>query len=258
MALPAGVANEKAYASFFDSFYREAKKVNPKMSGVTLVFKDSMGRSITLNNVTAMRHVGAKGRKADLAVYRKNAPTPYKISIKDNTSIYWGSEDKYIRQKYAPMILKYIKTLDNDDIVSYDAKNKKYILKGKLALTIDKSSKNKTVFGSETRTGDNDCDVVVRGQIKISDVNKDVKNNTITFNVKRIYENIQDIPEREEPVLFVYNEGGKRPRSTFNTKNSDIEDEILVSITELPGIRGAFRSRENAEYEIEKNGIWLI
>ena len=49
-------------------------------------------------------------------------------------------------------------------------------------------------------------------------------------------------------------------RDVFGEIYSDIEDEALGPITELPGIRGAFRSRENAEYEIEirKNGIWLI
>lgn len=254
-----GTANEKEYVSLFSSFYYQVKKANPKTRGVTVVFQDDTNRTITLQEVTAMRQVGRRGYKPDVVAYTNQGI--FKISIKDNTSIYWGSEDKYIRQRYARMILEYVKELaDDGDVATFDKQQKKYILKGKLALTIDASAKNKTVFGSETRTGDNDCDVVIRGEIEKKNVVEDVSNNTITFNVKRIYKKIQDIPEKEEPVLFIYNEGGKRPRSTFNTKNSDIEDEALVPITGLSGIRGAFRSRENAEYEIEKrkNGIWLI
>lgn len=253
-----GTANEKEYVSIFASFYYDVKKANPKTRGVTVVFQDTVGKKITLREVTAMRQVGRRGYKPDVVAYTNQGI--FKISIKDNSSIYWGSEDKYIRQKYSRMILEYVKTFNDGNVVTYDERRKKYILKGKLALSIDTPAKNKTVFGSETRTGDNDCDVVIRGEIKKQNVIEDVSKNTITFNVKRIYKELRDIPEREEPVLFIYNEGGERPRSTFNTKNSDIEDEALVPITELPGIRGAFRSRENAEYEIEirKNGIWLI
>ena len=253
-----GTENEKEYVSFFASFYSEVKKTNPEGRGVTVVFQDTLGKKITLPFVTAMRQVGGRGKKPDINVYTNNRI--FKISIKDNTSIYWGSEDRYIRERYARMILEYVKKLNDDEIITYDARQRKYLLKGKLALRIDARAKNKTVFGSESRTGDNNCDVVIRGEIKPKDVERDVSSATIVFNVKRIYSQLRDIPEREEPVLFIYNEGGARPRSTFNTKNSDIEDEAQPRITELPGIRGAFRSRENAEYEIEirKNGIWLI
>jgi hypothetical protein len=253
-----GTANEEEYARFFNSFYSEVKKTNPTGRGVTVVFQDTLGKKVVLPMVTAIRRIGGKGKKPDLNVYTNNRI--FKISIKDNTSIYWGSEDRYIRERYAQIILEYVKRLTDDEVVIYDERQRKYILKGKLALRIDTRAKNKTVFGSESRTGDNNCDIVIRGEIKEKDVERDVASNTIMFNVKRIYSQLRDIPEREEPVLFIYNEGGARPRSTFNTKNSDIEEEARVPITELPGIRGSFRSRENAEYEIEirKNGLWLM
>jgi hypothetical protein len=248
-----GTNNEREYVSIFSSFQKRRKHTTP----TTVVFND--GRyNIMLHNVTQMTQIGGRGLKTDILIYHKENQQQkiLKVSIKDNTSIYWGSEDKYIRERFGGIIREYIMELDDDDLVQYDERSRQYKILGKFAMRIDDAAKNKTVFGAENRrTGvDRDytqCDIVIRGEILRKDVEEDFTKNIITFNVKRIYRTIRDIPSEEEPVLFIYNEGGAKPRATFN--------DVLLDITGFRGIRGAFRSRMNAERETSgSKGTWFL
>lgn len=249
-----GTANEHEYVKHFLSFQRRRTQPN---TPTTVVFTDGR-HTITLNDVTHMAQIGGRQLKTDILVYHKmlNVLKILKVSIKDNSSIYWGSEDRYIRERFGAMIREYIMTLDGTELVNYDDRMKKYKIHGKFATTIDDKAKNKTVFGAENRkTGRNDrdytqCDVVIRGEIRGSDLVENFKTNVLTYDVQRIYRDLQDIPAKEEPVLFIYSEQGSRPRVTFN--------DVSLNIREFQGIRGAFRSRDNAEQEIGKVGTWLL
>lgn len=250
-----GSANEREYVSYFLSFQ---KRRTNKSIPTTVAFTDGR-HTITLNDVTQMTQIGGRGLKTDILVYHKvnNVPKILKLSIKDNTSIYWGSEDRYIRERFGAMIREYITTLSDTTLVEYDAKMKNYKIYGKFAMMIDDKAKNKTVFGVEDRRlsrSDRDythCDLVIRGEIRRGDLTENFNTNTLTYDVQRIYRDLRDIPSNEEPVLFIYNEGGKRPRATFN--------DVPLNITGFRGIRGAFRSRYSAEMEIKySEGTWFI
>jgi hypothetical protein len=259
-----GERNETEYVKFFNQYYTKAEsKKYP--SGITVKFIDNERKVIELKNVTNMKQVGESQQKTDILVTANK--TYYRISIKDNSSIYWGSEDTYIRQTRGEKIRQILKSLADgtkDAYVVYDKKLRRYKLRTPLAVLIDAKAKNKTLFGSERKlqksSNDTTVDVVIRGEILQTNVAYEPEKKingrnivpTLIYNVKRIYRTIADIPNDEEPVLYIYSSD---ERVTFN----ETVTPGASLIGEFTGIRGQFRSKKNVEdLLILRGGITLV
>ena len=252
-----GIDNEKEYVRIFNSFYTKRKN---KDVPTAVVFEETPGKRIVLKNVTKMERIGQRGLKTDIVVhYQVNGQLrKYKISIKDHTSIYWGSEDRYIRQTLGNEVRESLKAQAGEGVVVYDARQRRYKLLAPIGMEVNKRAQTKTIFGVEQlyqRTNQNDyqyCDVVIRGEIEESVmVQKNFKENILTYQVERIYKDLSDVPDEETPVLYIYSNDGKRPRQTFN--------EVDLNIQEFSGIRGAFRSKKHVEENLGyAGGIVLL
>jgi hypothetical protein len=242
-----GTLNENEYVRFFNRFYQNKERKKELKStdlSTTVIFKDGK-KTITLKRVTKVERIGQKGKKTDIVLYYETNKI-YKISIKDNTSIYWGSDDRYIREKLGAGVRKKLQELvtEQKNIVTYDKKNNQYKLNVALGFSVSELNKTYTIFGVEELTKRIDqrnfsyCDSVIRGEITDRDVERNFKENNITFNVKRIYKTLSDVPTSEMPMLFVY----PAKRKTF--------DDTELEISGFSGIRGSFRSTENVQQKI--------
>jgi hypothetical protein len=246
-----GVRNEQEYVRFFSKFYGDKKRLEkaPLIAGkkpLTVIFKEKTSKdSIVLSKATSILRVGQRGDKTDLVVYY-DTNKRLKISIKDNTSIYWGSDDVYIRKNLGERVRNTLKELATKDkrIVEYDKSTKKFVLKTPIAFTPSIKDQNHSLFGVtdlNLRNNPNDtkyCDIIIRGEINEKDVIIDYDKNSITFLVKTIYKSLSDVPKNEIPLLFVY----PAKRKTFDDQELNIEG--------FSGIRGSFRSFDHVKYRV--------
>lgn len=229
------IDNEKQYKSLFAKYYR----IRPNQDDyVTVVITDNKGVPVEIPNVSKIDHVGRAGKKTDVLIhyYIDGRKREYHISVKTNDSIYWGSDDRYIRANLALNVRRLFRE-NESRFFQTDTTGKIKIprtLIRPIGVEISEAAQNYTMFGND------ECDIVVRGDMSEKNVVFDTKVNLLVFRVTKIYRSVRDVMERDRPMLLVYSANN---RTTFNIPPE--EDEPDKDIQDYRGIRGRFSTADS-------------
>lgn len=250
--LPRSIENERIYARLFAKYYQTRPKQG---SGnyVKVMFTDGQ-KNITINNVSKVERVGGARKKPDVRLYyyENGSKRIFDVSVKTNDSIFWGSDDKYIRGTLGAQVRKIFKTKENE-LFQLDVTGKittPRMLLEPVGFEIPEAVQKYSMFGE----GNNKCDIVVRGNMNEQNAFFDTKENLITFRVTKIYQTVNDALESDRPMLLAYNATN---RVTFNIPPED--DELPDrEFTDYRGIRGRISTGDSVTRTVERDNIFSI
>lgn len=180
----AGVANEKQLASILQSVIEKYKSVN-------IVFKDTRGNTLSIENANKVEETGKKTkdrRKADVEIFSPEKKLP--VSLKQLDAEFWESADKLYGQKAKEIVEKLV----DEGVVTLSLIQKPgvtpyYQLNKEIVIEPTEEESMKTIFGSDI----NPAGGIIIQTFKPEHFSQ--VNNNVTVDAHAIIKSKEDIPE---------------------------------------------------------------